>query len=277
MLVPAACDVRDFRDEVMALRLPLGEGVTGNVALTGRGEIVNSALDDPRAVQVPGTPVEQSSLLCVPLPGARQGGGHDHHDPHGRAPLRRRGPRAGHAVRRPVQRRAGERAPLRGEPPGLPRAARGAVAARPVGQAERARRAGRRRGPRLQQHPRRHPRPHPDRCCSRWRTRTQRRQLEVIERAALDGAQAVRRVQEFTRLRHDEDFAALDGDGDRAGGARADPSGLGGGVEAARRRAWTSRSTCAPRRRSRATPRSCARCSPTSSSTRSTRCRGAGR
>ena len=67
VLVPAACDVQDFRDEVMALRLPLGQGVTGNVALTGRGEIVNSALDDPRAVQVPGTPVEQSALLCVPL------------------------------------------------------------------------------------------------------------------------------------------------------------------------------------------------------------------
>jgi hypothetical protein len=67
VLVPAACDVQEFRDEVMAMRLPVGQGVTGNVALTGKGEIVNSALDDPRAVQVPGTPVEQSALLCVPL------------------------------------------------------------------------------------------------------------------------------------------------------------------------------------------------------------------
>lgn len=38
----------------------------------------------------------------------------------------------------------------------------------------------------------------------------QHRQLDVIERAALDGAQVVRRVQEFTRLRQDERFDSLD-------------------------------------------------------------------
>ena len=37
-----------------------------------------------------------------------------------------------------------------------------------------------------------------------------RRQLEVIEQAALDGAHTVRRVQEFTRVRHDERFEPLD-------------------------------------------------------------------
>ena len=37
-----------------------------------------------------------------------------------------------------------------------------------------------------------------------------RRQLQVIEQAALDGAQTVRRVQEFTRVRHDERFETLD-------------------------------------------------------------------
>jgi CheY-like chemotaxis protein len=37
-----------------------------------------------------------------------------------------------------------------------------------------------------------------------------RRQLVVIEQAALDGAQTVRRVQEFTRVRQDEHFETVD-------------------------------------------------------------------
>jgi signal transduction histidine kinase/CheY-like chemotaxis protein len=68
VLKPAACDVEDYRDEVMAVRLRLGEGITGSVALSGKPEIVNSASDDPRAVQVPGTPTDDAStLMCVPL------------------------------------------------------------------------------------------------------------------------------------------------------------------------------------------------------------------
>ncbi len=67
VLTPAVCDAGRFRDEMMAMRLRVGEGITGNVALTGRGEIVNSAEDDPRAAHVPGTPPEDSSLMCVPM------------------------------------------------------------------------------------------------------------------------------------------------------------------------------------------------------------------
>jgi CheY-like chemotaxis protein len=37
-----------------------------------------------------------------------------------------------------------------------------------------------------------------------------RNQLRVIEQAALDGAHTVRRVQEFTRVRHDADFETVD-------------------------------------------------------------------
>src|SRR5262249_55153049 len=37
-----------------------------------------------------------------------------------------------------------------------------------------------------------------------------RRWLEVIERSALDGAQTVRRLQEFTRIRRDQPFVAVD-------------------------------------------------------------------
>jgi signal transduction histidine kinase/CheY-like chemotaxis protein len=67
VLSPAVCDAARFRDEMMAMRLKVGEGITGTVALTGRGEIVNSAEDDPRAAHVPGTPPEESSLMCVPM------------------------------------------------------------------------------------------------------------------------------------------------------------------------------------------------------------------
>src|SRR6185436_18885418 len=35
-LKPVACDVQAYRDEVMALRLEMGEGITGGVASTGR-------------------------------------------------------------------------------------------------------------------------------------------------------------------------------------------------------------------------------------------------
>src|SRR2546428_2358039 len=37
-----------------------------------------------------------------------------------------------------------------------------------------------------------------------------RQWLQVIERAALDGAQTVRRLQEFTRIRRDQPFVAVD-------------------------------------------------------------------
>lgn len=54
-------------EAVLNLRLKLGEGITGDVALRGEPEIVNDGLNDPRAVQVPGTPVEQEAIMLVPL------------------------------------------------------------------------------------------------------------------------------------------------------------------------------------------------------------------
>ncbi|HEY6196808.1 MAG TPA: ATP-binding protein, partial [Candidatus Eisenbacteria bacterium] len=67
LLTPAVCDARSYVEEMLAVRLKLGEGITGTVALTGRGEIVNDAEGDPRSLTVPGTPPEESALLCVPL------------------------------------------------------------------------------------------------------------------------------------------------------------------------------------------------------------------
>ena len=50
------------------LRIRVGEGVTGTVAATGRPEIVNEMENDPRAVQVPGTPEkEDEAIMFAPL------------------------------------------------------------------------------------------------------------------------------------------------------------------------------------------------------------------
>ncbi len=51
----------------LGLTIPLGQGVTGQVALTGKAEIVNDMLHDPRAVQVPGTNEEPEALMFAPL------------------------------------------------------------------------------------------------------------------------------------------------------------------------------------------------------------------
>jgi signal transduction histidine kinase/CheY-like chemotaxis protein len=209
VLVPAAADVQDFRDEVMALRLPLGQGVTGNVALTGRGEIVNSAMDDPRAVQVPGTPVEQSSLLCVPLVVREKVAG--------TITLTRMGER--HFL--------GEDLELASLFAGQCSAA--LANARLYEESRRAYRELHEAQSQLVQSAKLNALGEMaggvahdfNNILAAILGRTQlllqqvgdpdqRRQLEVVERAALDGAQAVRRVQEFTRLRQDEDFAALD-------------------------------------------------------------------
>ena len=50
-----------------SLVINVGEGITGDVALTGKGELVERADLDERAKQVDGTPDEPSSLISVPL------------------------------------------------------------------------------------------------------------------------------------------------------------------------------------------------------------------
>jgi signal transduction histidine kinase/CheY-like chemotaxis protein len=66
-LTPVVAHVDSFYEEVMALHLKMGDGIVGLVAKTGKSEIVNHAEKDPRSLQVPGTPVEPTSLLCAPL------------------------------------------------------------------------------------------------------------------------------------------------------------------------------------------------------------------
>jgi signal transduction histidine kinase/ActR/RegA family two-component response regulator len=211
VLRPVACDVQAYRDEIMALRLKLGEGITGGVAATGRGEIVNRAEDDPRALDVPGTPDEESSLLCVPLL-ARQ-------RVIGVITLVRIGPerrffadedlglvtlfaaqctaaitnarmyeqiKVAYEELRATQSQLVQSAKLNalGEMAGGVAHDFNNIMAAILGRTELLLRA--------------------------TQDEDVRRQLHVIEQAALDGANTVRRVQEFTRLRQDEHFEPID-------------------------------------------------------------------
>ncbi len=54
-------------EKVLGIRIKVGQGVTGSVAARGEAEIVNDSLGDPRAMQVPGTPVEQEVMMFAPL------------------------------------------------------------------------------------------------------------------------------------------------------------------------------------------------------------------
>jgi signal transduction histidine kinase len=56
-----------YADQVLGMTVRLGEGITGYVAQTGVGEVVNHAERDPRALTVPGTTRDPESLLAAPL------------------------------------------------------------------------------------------------------------------------------------------------------------------------------------------------------------------
>lgn len=209
VLYPVVCDAKDYTEEIMAVRLKLGEGITGMVALTGRGEIVDDAEADPRSVSVPGTPPEQMALLCVPLVSQDK--------VLGVITLSRIGSRtflqedlelatlfagqcsAAIANARMYESMKAAYDELRDTQAQLVQAAKlnalgemaGGVAhdfnnilAAILGRTQLL----------LQTVP----------------EHELRRQLLVIEQAALDGAQTVRRVQEFTRVRQDEHFETVD-------------------------------------------------------------------
>ncbi len=65
-LVPLAYLMK-YQVSPEALKIGVGEGITGDVARTGKGELVERADLDARSKQVEGTPEEPSSLICVPL------------------------------------------------------------------------------------------------------------------------------------------------------------------------------------------------------------------
>ncbi len=56
-----------YKDQLSSICLRIGEGITGKAAQSAKGIISNHSENDPRSVQVPGTPVEKESLLSAPL------------------------------------------------------------------------------------------------------------------------------------------------------------------------------------------------------------------
>ncbi len=209
VLRPAACVINEYRDEVMALRLKPGEGITGTVALTGEGLIVNDALNDPRAMQVPGTPEERSALLCVPLKVRDRVVGVITLIRNGEAGFEDQElelvtlfagqcsaaisnarlyeqTRAAYEELRETQSQLVQSAKLNalGEMAGGVAHDFNNILAAILGRTQL--------------------------LLQSVTDEEVRRQLLVVEQAALDGAQAVRRVQEFTRLRQDERFETLD-------------------------------------------------------------------
>ncbi len=56
-----------YKDQLNSVRLRLGEGITGKVAQSGNGTISNHSGNDPRSIQVPGTPLDEESLISAPL------------------------------------------------------------------------------------------------------------------------------------------------------------------------------------------------------------------
>jgi PAS domain S-box-containing protein len=62
-----ASSICEYHDNVMGLELKLGEGITGIVAQSGKGMLIERADKDERSLQIPGTPEDPSSLISVPL------------------------------------------------------------------------------------------------------------------------------------------------------------------------------------------------------------------
>jgi PAS domain S-box-containing protein len=65
-LRPVVC-LGMYADQVLKVRIKIGEGITGTVAANRRGEINNHAETDPRSVTIPDTPLEPEAILSVPL------------------------------------------------------------------------------------------------------------------------------------------------------------------------------------------------------------------
>ena len=111
-LAPVVAGVDEFYDEVMALR-------SASARASSAGWTERAGRDrEPRRVrpalqQVPGTPIEPTSLLCVPLIMKDKVAGVLALSRFGEEDFEARGPRAGHHLRRPLLGGDRERAALR--------------------------------------------------------------------------------------------------------------------------------------------------------------------
>jgi diguanylate cyclase (GGDEF)-like protein/excisionase family DNA binding protein len=58
----------EYAQQILDSRLPLGQGITGDVVRRGEAEMVNDTVNDTRVVHVPGTPDdEDEAIIVVPL------------------------------------------------------------------------------------------------------------------------------------------------------------------------------------------------------------------
>jgi diguanylate cyclase (GGDEF)-like protein/excisionase family DNA binding protein len=55
----------EYAQQILESRLPLGQGITGDVVARGEAEMVNDTTNDPRVVHVPGTPDDQDEAMIV--------------------------------------------------------------------------------------------------------------------------------------------------------------------------------------------------------------------
>ncbi|MGH7742704.1 MAG: GAF domain-containing protein, partial [Candidatus Eiseniibacteriota bacterium] len=209
LLKPVVCDIEQYQEEMMSVHLKLGEGITGYVAMTGRGEIVQDVENDPRAFTVPNTPSERASMMCVPLTSREKvvgvitmtrNGERWFDDPDLELATLFAGQcsaaisnarlfeemKAAYEELRQTQTQLVQSAKLNalGEMAGGVAHDFNNILAAILGRTQL-----------LLQHA---------------EDGAARRQLQVIEQAALDGAHTVRRVQAFTRVRQDESFETLD-------------------------------------------------------------------
>jgi len=56
-----------FAELILGYEAPLGSGITGWVVEHREAVLANDALNDPRAIQIPGTPADPESMIIVPL------------------------------------------------------------------------------------------------------------------------------------------------------------------------------------------------------------------
>lgn len=66
MMVPVLAR-GEHAQAVLADHFPVGSGVMGQIAIKGEAEIVPDMAQDPRAVHIPGTPMDPETMLAVPL------------------------------------------------------------------------------------------------------------------------------------------------------------------------------------------------------------------